>query len=55
MKIEDMNNDRLYRELECTKREIKNLLSIQKQIEKELSDRFDEGRLGNGGNKLEEE
>lgn len=45
MEIKDMSNNELFREYEFTKREIKNLMSTEKQIEAEISKRFDEGRL----------
>lgn len=46
MEIKEMTNNELLREYEFTKRQIKNLMSTEKQIETEISKRYDEGRLG---------
>lgn len=48
MEIPQFTNLELIRELEYTNRQIKTLMSTKKQIETEISKRYDEGRLGNG-------
>ena len=46
MEIKEMKNNELFREYELVKRKIKTLMSEEKQIEQEISKRYDEGRLG---------
>ena len=56
MKISEMSNLRLIKELEYTERQINNLLSTKKQIREELAKRYDKGELeenDNGTNKKE--
>ena len=45
MTIKEMNNEQLMRNYIGTKRELKTLQSIIKQIEDELNKRFDNGKL----------
>lgn len=45
MKIEEMTNERLLREEEYIKRQIRTLYETQRQLELERSKRFDEGAL----------
>lgn len=45
MEIKEMTLERLMKEYECNKRQIKTMMSTQKQIEEELSKRYDDGRL----------
>lgn len=45
MTINEMSNEYLMRLYVCTKRELKNTQSTLKQIEDELSKRFDEGKI----------
>lgn len=56
MKISEMSNLRLIKELEYTERQINNLLSTKKQIREEIAKRYDKGELeenDNGTNKKE--
>lgn len=53
MEIKDMTNVQLLREEEFVERQIKNLMSIQKQIKEERSKRFDKGELSDGNIKKE--
>lgn len=45
MKISEMSNLRLIKELEYTERQINNLLSTKKQIKEEIAKRYDKGDL----------
>ncbi len=45
MEIKEMTNERLLREEECIKRQIKTLYETQRQLEFERAKRFDEGAL----------
>lgn len=45
MEIKDMDNNVLFRHYELAKRELKLKQSEVKQYEKEISERFDDGRL----------
>lgn len=45
MEIKEMTLKRLIKEYECNKRQIKTLMSTQKQIEEEIAKRYDKGDL----------